>query len=107
MSFLAGLITDSSSLASTTCRTASIHLAKCLIQNQGLKIRINVICPGLTDTEKIQGGLEEIVKQKYKDISVLKSITITEDVTDTFVFLVKTDDVTEKTIRIDSGTSIR
>ena len=71
-----------------------------------MKIRINVICPGLTDTEKIQ-GLEEIVKQKYTDITVLKRITITEDVTDTFVFLVKTDDVTEKTIRIDSGTSIR
>ncbi|KAH8803547.1 short chain dehydrogenase/reductase [Xylogone sp. PMI_703] len=106
MSSLAGMITDGSSLAYATCRAASIHLAKCLAQSQGPKIRVNAVCPGLTDTERIQ-GLPESMRQKYTDMAALKRITTAEDVADTFVFLAKAEGVTGETIRIDSGTSIR
>ncbi|KAF2167434.1 hypothetical protein M409DRAFT_36598 [Zasmidium cellare ATCC 36951] len=99
MSSLAALVTDGSSLAYSVSRAATNHLVRCLAKSQGPKIRVNGVCPGLTDTERI-------LREGYVEKSGLKRITTTEDVAETFVFLAKNRGVTGECIRVDSGMAI-
>lgn len=105
MSSLAALVTDGSSLAYSVSRAATNHLVRCLAKCQGPKIRVNAVCPGLTDTERVL-GLEEERRNKYIQQSGLKRITATQDVAEAFVFLAKNRGITGECIKIDSGMAV-
>jgi NAD(P)-dependent dehydrogenase (short-subunit alcohol dehydrogenase family) len=101
-SSIRGLFTNGSSIAYSVCRAAGLHLTRCLAETQGPNIRVNAVCPGLVDTERMAVFSEER-RQGFKDMAKLKRITTPEEIAMTFVFTAKNSGMTGEHIRVDSG----
>lgn len=105
-SSIAGLLPNGSSMAYSACRAAGIHLTYCLAQTRGPNVRVNVVTPGLVDTERTQVFTED-QRKGYKDMASLKRITTCEEVTAAFVFAARNSGMTGERLRVESGMIIR
>ncbi|KAL4930648.1 SDR family NAD(P)-dependent oxidoreductase [Aspergillus undulatus] len=91
-----------SSLPYSVTKAAGLHLAKCLAQTQGNKVRVNAVLPGLLLTEwGLRFPQEKI--EMYKNKTPLNTLPEVEDTADAYISLAKNSSQTGQAVQIDSG----
>ena len=104
---MAGLIGHGSSHGYCASKAAMINLTRSLARVLGPEIRVNVVCPGLVDTEhprRVMGERFQEVIDLAKRQNVLGGILQPEDIAIPIVFLLMdAAQITAEVVRVDGG----
>jgi 3-oxoacyl-[acyl-carrier protein] reductase len=105
---IAGLEGVGSSYPYLATKAALINLTRALARVLAPEIRVNVVCPGLVDTDFPRRVLSEERYEKtlehWKSVSPLGSITQAEDIARTIIWLLEeAPQMTGEVVRVDGG----
>src|SRR5690606_10345715 len=92
-------------MAYSAAKAAVINFTKTLAKLVAPKILVNCVSPGRTFTP-YYGTLDDEMKEKLKNMALVKRFIKVSEIADIFIFIAKNDSLTGTNIIADLGTSV-